>query len=204
MPISHKHKLIFIHIPKNAGTSITNHLQMSDVGHHKWQYYKIKYPTQWENYTKISVIRNPWGRVVSCYEYARMEKSYWHSSIGHAKAGKHLDYDLLKNLDFKECLNKLKNEPNKLKHQGWSDQSNYIVNDSKIVVDYTIKMDNINEKLSKILGFKITIPVVNSSNNANYKSYYKTPQMKNIVKDYYKKDIKLFNFKFNESNDNLN
>jgi hypothetical protein len=96
MPYSDKHKLIFIHIPKNAGTAITTSLEMNDVGHHKWEYYKNKYPEKWATYTKIAVLRNPWDRVVSNYEYARMEESHWHSTTGKARYSKHPDLDLLK------------------------------------------------------------------------------------------------------------
>ena len=114
MPVSDKYKLIFIHIPKNAGTAITNTLDMYDIGHHGWQYYKSKYPQKWEQYKKISVTRNPWDRLVSCYEYAKMDESYWHSKEGKSKAGKHLDYDLLKDKSFEECLQILKTNPSLL------------------------------------------------------------------------------------------
>ncbi len=87
-------------------------------------------------YFKFAVVRNPWDRVVSCYEYAKMEESYWHATKGKARAGKHLDYDLLKDCSFENCLDILKNTPQKLRHQGWANQSNYIYNGSKLMVDY--------------------------------------------------------------------
>ena len=43
MPVDHKRKLIFIHIPKNAGTSIEKHCDMNDTGHKSWKYYYSKY-----------------------------------------------------------------------------------------------------------------------------------------------------------------
>jgi hypothetical protein len=196
MPISDKHKLIFVHIPKNAGTSITNHLNMVDAGHHSWSYYARKYPHKWQKYKKISIIRNPWDRVVSCYEYAKMDDSYWHSSKNKARAGKHLDYDLLKDMSFLECLKLLENSPKKLRHQGWANQLNYISNGTKIMVDYLIDIKNINEELSKILNEKIEIPLINKSNNNNYRDYYKNDDMIKIVKDYYLMDVKSFNFNF--------
>ena len=196
MPISDKYKLIFVHIPKNAGTSITNYLEMQDIGHHKWNYYYYRYPDKWKEYKKISIIRNPWDRVVSCYEYSKMENSYWHSINGNGIAGKHLDYDLLKDLTFEECLYILKHKPKQLKHQGWANQIKYISKDNQIMVDHIIKIDDINKELSTILDKKIEIPIINKSHSNNYHDYYINENMINIVKDFYFMDIKVFNFKF--------
>lgn len=194
MPISDKHKLIFIHIPKNAGTAVTNTLGMTDIGHHGWQYYKSKYPQKWESYTKISIIRNPWDRVVSCYEYAKMEDSYWHSTKNKARAGKHLDYDLLKDKSFEDCLTILKNTPQKLRHQGWANQSNYIYDGDKLMVDYILDVNEIDSRLSEILNQEINIPKINVSNNNNYNDYYTNKEMIGVVLERYKLDI--LNFKY--------
>lgn len=196
MPISDEHKLIFIHIPKNAGTSITNTIGMTDIGHHRWQYYKLKYHQKWESYTKISIIRNPWERVVSCYEYAKMEESYWHAANGKARAGKHLDYDLLKDKSFEDCLMILKKTPTKLRHQGWTNQLDYISDGNNIMVDHLIEIGKINQELSYILDIDIEIPFINKSNSTDYRKYYSNDNMVNIVKDSYHMDIKYLNFKF--------
>lgn len=196
MPISDKYKLIFIHIPKNAGTAITNTLQMSDIGHHGWEYYKNKYPQKWDTYTKISVTRNPWDRIVSCYEYAKMDNSYWHSKEGKSRAGRHLDYDLLKEKTFGECLDIIKNNPQRLKHQGWSNQSNYIYNGDKLMVDYLLDINNLDLELSKILKTEIKIPKINASNDNNYINYYKNNDMIELVGNHYKIDVYNFNYNF--------
>ena len=199
MPISNQHKLILVHVPKNAGTSITNHLNMVDVGHHNWSYYAVNYPNKWREYKKISIIRNPWDRAVSCYEYAKMENSYWHSCDSKSKSGKHPDYELLKDKSFTECLNILKETPNKLKHQGWTNQLDYISKNNKIMVDHTICIESINKELSDILGEKIEIPIVNKSNNNRYQDYYINNDLIEIVKNHYLLDIESFNFKFSKN-----
>ena len=196
MPISDKHKLIFIHIPKNAGTSITNHLDMYDVGHHNWSYYAINYPNKWREYKKISIIRNPWDRTVSCYEYAKMENSYWHSSDGKSKAGKHPDYELLKDKTFVECLNILDSNSSVLRHHGWPNQCDYVVDRNSLMVDKIIDIQNINEELSSLLEIPVDIPIVNMSRTKSYKDYYSTKEMVDIVGEKYKVDIEYFNFKF--------
>lgn len=196
MPISDKYKLIFIHVPKNAGTAITDTLQMYDIGHHGWQYYKNKYPQKWDIYTKVSITRNPWDRAVSCYEYAKMDNSYWHSKDGKSKAGKHLDYDLLKEKSFEECLEILEKTPHLLKHQGWGDQSNYVYNGNQLMVDHILDINNINSELSKILKTEINIPKINVSNENNYTTYYKNQKMIDLINEYYKRDILNFNYRY--------
>lgn len=193
MPYSDKHKLIFIHIPKNAGTAITTSLEMNDVGHHKWEYYKNKYPEKWATYTKIAVLRNPWDRVVSNYEYARMEESHWHSTTGKARYSKHPDLDLLKDKSFKECVHILENSPGLLKHQGWSSQKEYIANDNHIVVDILIQCQDIEMVIQRLTNIKVN--KINQSNRNDYKSYYNDELIDTISK-IYKDDIKLFNFKY--------
>ena len=198
MPISDKYKLIFVHIPKNAGTSITNSLGMTDVGHHKWSYYKSRYPYQWATYKKISVIRNSWERAVSCFEYAKMESSYWHSTNGDARAGKHLDYELLKDKSFEDCMDILSDNPSQLKHQGWPSQYPYIMHNNKLMVDKVIDIKNIDKELSLLLGKPIEIPLINVSKTKDYKEYYPNKKTIGIVEKKYKEDIDYFNFNFEE------
>jgi len=169
---------------------------MEEIGHHKWDYYYKKYPVEWENYYKIGIVRNPWDRVVSTYEYAKMDKSYHHATNGPSLHGKHIDYDLLKNKSFTECIDLLKKTPQILRHQGWGNQYSYIHNGEKIVVDKIIKLENLNKDLSVILNKKIKMPYINKSNNNNYKSYYENKELTDSVKKHYIKDITYFNYEY--------
>jgi hypothetical protein len=195
MPISHKHKLIFVHIPKNAGTSIAEYFEMKDVAHHHWRYYRQIYPNEWNTYHKFAIVRNPWARVVSCYNYAKLEKSYWHSIDGNAKSGKHLDYEILKNKSFEECLHILRDTPKFLRHQGWTNQFEYIYDiQHTLMVNNVLRLENLEEDLYNCLGKKIELPKINISNNTDYKTFYKSVDMIDIVTNHYKTDINLFKY----------
>lgn len=194
MPISHKHKLIFIHIPKNAGTSICKNLDTEDVGHHKYDYYVSKYPKEWNEYKKIAIIRNPWSRTVSNYEYGKMSESYWHSFTKKTLYGPHPDYELLKNMSFEECVNSFYEDRTLLKHHGWSLQYNYITDQNKnIVVDILIDCENVNSEFKKL--FNIDLININQSKHKDYKEYY-NDDLINKISQIYKKDIQIFNFKY--------
>ena len=82
MTICHKRKLIFIHIPKNAGTSIIKAMcprpEREEVVFDKTiEEYKEYYGEYWDEYKKFTVIRDPIDRFISAYKYARMKESGW-------------------------------------------------------------------------------------------------------------------------------
>lgn len=197
MPISHDLKLIFIHIPKNAGTSVTESLNMVDRGHHDINYYRKKYDSCFGDYQSFAIVRNPWDRVASNYEYAKMKSSYHHSITGNARYGVHPDYELLKDKSFSDCLKILRDEPHLLQHQGWSTQTKWITDNDVIIVNNILKYEQINESITQVTGVpNLNLPVINKSNNRKFIQYYKTSEDINIVADIYKKDFNNFEYTF--------
>lgn len=76
MPHSQSIQTIFIHIPKNAGTSIEEWMQIDKTLFHKTingveldhlsgEQYKLGYPTLFDSYFKFAIVRNPFDRLVS-------------------------------------------------------------------------------------------------------------------------------------------
>lgn len=126
MPIDFEKKIIFIHIPKNAGTSVEKCYNMSHTGHHNWSYYKKVVGSEWKSYRKICIFRDPIDRLKSCYRYAKMKKSFWHSADGKSLDGKHPDYDVCLNNSINEVVDILINNPLSLKHLGWKTQFSWV------------------------------------------------------------------------------
>ena len=73
MIVSHKHKLIFTHIPKNAGTSIGQWLleHVSDAGEmpNTLKHHTPHHVHQHHDYTYFAVVRNPYDRLLSQYNF---------------------------------------------------------------------------------------------------------------------------------------
>ncbi len=172
MGISTKHKIIFIHIPKNGGSSVNKHFDSREGGHHKWDWYKKHYPKEWKEYFKFAIIRDPFERVVSNFEYAKMERSYWHSSDGNARFGVHKDYEKLKGKSFGECIRMLP----QLEYIGWKPQYIFINNEVNL-----FRLDQLPE-----LG------ITEHVNTSPRREKYYTPVLRAIVKKFYAKDIELW------------
>jgi hypothetical protein len=199
MPISNELKLIFIHIPKNAGTAITNSktAKFFSGGHQSAKEIMNQYPKEWNQYFKFAVVRNPWDRVVSNYEYAIMEKSYWHHINENNPGAAHFDYHTLKNKTFEDCVNLLYKNRESLRHQGWSPQYVWISdNDKNVLVDkifYHEKLDT-DEEFNKMIPDLEKVNI-STRKSTNYKDYY-TDDLINKVSEIYDYDIKLFKFEY--------
>ena len=103
--ISHKHKIIFIHIPKCAGTTINEILGLTASfensegtnGHGDMNYHA---PLLKKGYFCFSFVRNPFKRVCSLYHFFHTGKCMrW-------KQNKKT-HELIKKLSFKEFITKL-------------------------------------------------------------------------------------------------
>ncbi|ATU72892.1 hypothetical protein SXCC_02578 [Gluconacetobacter sp. SXCC-1] len=62
--------VLFIHIPKNAGTSLTRALYGMDVGHETIRYFRRRMP-QIAGLPSFAILRDPVRRFMSAYHYAR-------------------------------------------------------------------------------------------------------------------------------------
>jgi len=82
--ISHKHKFIFIHIPKTAGTTICSSWdgallkkicrETGTLGgtHKSALQLREMFPKEWDRYFKFTVVRNPFDRFVSKYFFKQL------------------------------------------------------------------------------------------------------------------------------------
>ena len=204
MPISDKHKLVFIHIPKNAGTSIEKSFHMRATGHKTWDTYQKQYLEEWSRYTSFCVVRNPFDRLVSNYEYARREESYWHSTTNPEQAtyGKHPDYEFLKDRSFSECVSAL---PHLIRngHPGWKPQHIWVCDGDHVHVNEVLQFESLSEDITRFCHHHDVSPIALQHLNATgnqvaYQEYYNEDLIE-VVSSIYRMDLDLFGYEFDNS-----
>jgi hypothetical protein len=199
--ISNKHKCIFVHIPKAAGSSIEHssifedqRLKMGERvgGHMSAMEYRDKYPDSFEKYFKFSLVRNPFSRLVSAYFYL-------------CKGGGKNRYDTQvfkkyfegEKVDFcKFCRNDLSKEMiNDIIHL--KPQYTFLCDNSmSIMVDFVGRQETFSADTKKIfrkLGLKYEHRHSLRSNNKHFSEYY-TEDMRTKVFDLYRTDFELFHY----------
>jgi len=173
-----QYKAIFIHIPKNAGTSIEQYFGNGSVRIQPSKHadiYEIKkrFKNSYNNYRKFTIVRNPYDKMVSWYFYLKKQ------------LGK--QYDIIE-------FNKWIEDPSKFWHANdpisfLKPQHEWIDNTVQI-----IKFENINKELNDFFKEEINLPITNESNHNYYLEYYNNKSL-NVISNRYKKDFEKFNYK---------
>ncbi len=215
--ISHPHKCIFIHIPKNGGASIEQliwldnerteeNLWMGFVSSQRNQYQtgalqhlfaenvlKAVGEKVYNEYFTFSMVRNPWDRAVSQYIYL-----FTRPDLQHFIGANH-------RTTFEEYLELTLLTP----HVHWQPQFMFLTNDAgESMVDYVGRFENYETSVKEIMakvhgkqerqgGSGLIIPHKNKSKREPYWMYY-NEVTREAVASIYQEDIQRYGYTFNE------
>lgn len=193
MTINHEKKLIFIHIPKNAGTSI-----IECLGHENLlmdvplSEYKKKYEKYWNIYTKFAVVRDPIDRFISTYKFILTKESSWFSFSGSDGLEKHNHYDICNLLDINQYINYIYHNPQEVNI--WlHNQNKFLRNENnEIEIDLILYYENLKEDLQKISINNIKW--LNKSDDIPNKITL-TNKSKYLLSEIYDDDYQIFGYK---------
>lgn len=194
MTINHEKKLIFINIPKNAGTSIIKAMGVENLYMDKTiGEYKEHYQEYWNDYTKFTSIREPIDRFISAYKFARMDQSGWFSATGEESLEKHHHYDLCNSMNINEYTSYIYKNPKEF--DLWIIPQTFIIsNENKeIEIDYYVRYENLLDDLKKI-GIE-NIEKLNTSKIEDDKVIQLTRKSKNMLYEIYDIDYQNFSYK---------
>lgn len=190
---SAEHNIMFVHIPKNAGTSIINSLSMDSkkVKHYPLsvlQSYMDK--KAFDKSIKIAVLRNPWERMASYYRY-RQEKKQDPTGM---EFGAWLRNGVIQyNMATYDSLPQIK----------WCVKQDFV--DLPKSIDYIFNYEKLSEQWEEFCQIEDIkakpLPILNSTGDYNYIQYYETLEDIVLVNNLFKSDIKLFNYDFGIPND---
>jgi hypothetical protein len=195
--------LLHIHIPKTGGTSLVHWIKALDPdakklckrAHQPASYISENHPSEFANYYKFAIVRNPWARAVSLYHYRQISTEL---QPPHWPSRKEID-----SLSFREVvLKSLERSPEEERVQ-WLEPSCYFwlnINDD-IAVDHICKLESIQRDIN-LMCEKLEIkgpalPHKNKSKHAHYVKYY-DDETRDIVARKYAKDIEHFGYTFGD------
>ncbi|MBC8421853.1 MAG: sulfotransferase family 2 domain-containing protein [Pelagibacteraceae bacterium] len=197
MLVNHKRQLLFIHIPKNAGTTFKNILY-STHGDVEWQKpfgTKKKYTHQplksfvasfpeCKDYKVITIIRNPYERALSWYTYYRTP-SYYNK---HPQM-RSIHYAQQSFLEFLKWYDRNFKSKWEMLPQTW-----WYSHKKKLHSDYQIRFENFNNDINKLcdelnMDLSFDIPHNNKSKESlEVKDVYSDESI-SIINRWYEKDF---------------
>ena len=220
MPIIDKQKMIFIHIPKTAGTSIEEalidyelnmrgdlrhwygNINYIDVNNNRCRYeldhstisYMINQSKFYDKtYFKFCVVRNPYERLASEFNHCKSRGSRF---IKKHKTFKDFVYYLRDNFHVVENNETINHHL--ISH--YLPQYKFTHHKGICMMDFVIRFETLKKdwlKLCQIKGLDLhelhKSQKYSSKKKYNYKHYY-TDELRNIVYKLYKKDFEIFNY----------
>jgi len=197
MPVSFKHKLIFIHIPKNAGTSIRESLIDIDPDVIYWRYHHTaeeynEFLTRTKDFFKFTFVRNPWDRTISHYLYLKCDQHKKHR----LEAWEHIQ-----NLSFEDFIMSTVMQLDWLKVDG-----------NLVPLDFIGRVETFDQsiaELNRLAGIKLKPKHLrkgadqtfehdrhgDTRKDKHYSNYY-TPKTRKMVEERFHEEIKMFGYRF--------
>ncbi|WP_422362436.1 sulfotransferase family 2 domain-containing protein [Reichenbachiella sp.] len=188
-------KCIFVHIPKAAGIAISQSLFNNlGGGHETIRYYQeILKPSDFDSFFKFTIVRNPWDRLYSAYEYLKQ------GGFG-INDKKWFDENIAKYNSFENFVMNWLSIENCKKYIHFLPQKHFIENKhGQVELDFVGNFETIQDdfsEISKQLKRRIQLKHINSRKvSRNYKSAY-TKGMIEKVREVYSIDLEVLNYGF--------
>jgi hypothetical protein len=186
--IDHARKLIFVHIARTGGTSIEEAL----MGRDWWkidpdskhlsasQTRQLYGDDVWQRYTKFSVVRNPWDRLVSMWA-----TGWWWSEQTHL--------DGQKPTSLQQFIATLRPHP----HERYEALHYHQILDEPLdaILRFETLVDDFATLLARCASAPIALPHAERRERAPYRDYYDA-QSRDLVMDLFARDIADYKYSF--------
>ena len=200
MFINHTHKFIFIHIPKNGGTSIRNSF---DINGYDKRVVRKPYPHDtsteireycgeevWNTFYKFAVVRNPYDRLVSFYHFHKSNQ--YTEPYGRERAFKYNFKDWVINIAKQEKRTEYAVQRSGGRIVG-NTQFSYLSMQPNKIIRFENLQEDFNEVCSDIGIEPYELPHYNKSEHEPFESYY-DDELKEIVYGMFIVDFKRFRY----------
>jgi chondroitin 4-sulfotransferase 11 len=213
VPISHRLRCIFVHIPKTAGTSVEQALGMFGDWRQEDLQMMFGYtgrrmpngeelsspflqhltarelskilPTEIWSYFRFAIVRNPWDRMVSVYSNKDPHLCNLARMQGIEFDGTSFDDFVAKTME--------------LDHAHLRPQTDFVLGEhGELLLDYVGKWERLAQDFADVcdrLGVQLTLPRENISQRSHYRDYY-SQSSRDMVAARYQADIEMFDYEF--------
>jgi len=183
---------IFIHIPKTAGTSVAKLIWGGGSRHVRCQEYLQANPKKFSRFFKFTIVRNPWDRLVSSYEFLRQ------GGLAPADA-QFAAREVIPWSDFGEFVRHGLPRPQVRSWVHLRPQTDWVCDEAMLNrMDFTGRFESLDDDFAVIsarLGIPNGLPVTNRSNRSDYRIYY-DDETRHIVAELYRSDIEEFGYTY--------
>jgi hypothetical protein len=195
-----KHRCVFVHIPKCAGTSICGSLFGNIVSNHLSiaEYGVVFSREEFDSYFKFAFVRNPWDRLVDAYYF--LKEGGWNE-----RDKKWYQENLSAYNNFGSFVKMWVNPDNIKKCPHFRPQRDFICieGDNTPIVDFIGYFENLYQDFTYVsnrIGISAELMHLNRtpSREKDYKAYYDN-EMIEIVSDAYRDDIRILGYNFDNS-----
>ena len=201
-PIIPDKKLAFVAIPKNAGTSIRCAFGVAQGFVEQGQIVRKVHKKPWpsvhtkkdiqalkqEGYLRFCVARNPWVRLVSC----------WQEKIGKLTARQPNKFQL--NMNFSHFARAVHAIPDKKSNRHFRSQLSYVYDGDVLLVDHFLRFETLRADW-EMLQERFDLPALRHHRHTgaddSYRALYeKSPEARALVAKRYARDIEYFGYVF--------
>lgn len=190
--------IIFVHIPKNGGTSVNRTLYGRFMGHSTAADIRRWAPRAFDKLPSLALSRNPWDRCLSAYRFARAGQAndaptdvgMSPNPVYQSKAFESFERFVLEWLPNVDLL-----EQDHVFHP----QQRFISDGTKSIVTHVGKIEEMGAfetYVSEILGRGISFGHENHTGKGDSYQKYFTPEMVDNVARIYSSDINRFGYTF--------
>jgi len=202
MLISVRYRLIFIHVQKTAGTSVSEFMQSRldakrNGGKHEYACeVKSRIPDEiWQDCFKFSFVRNPWDRLASWY---------LHINRHYTRPGDNPFFDYLRSIG--DTFENFVLYGDKTIATPWggrnlfTNQFDQLSSENQLLVDFVGRFESLESDWKRILdrvGYtgEANLPHINAIARKHYREIY-TRQAREVVEEKFQKDINVFGYSF--------
>ncbi|WP_428737639.1 sulfotransferase family 2 domain-containing protein [Sulfurimonas sp.] len=187
----YKNKIIFIHVPKAAGTSISYSVYSRTLGHFKARLLKKVLGDLFDKSFKFSVVRNPYNRVRSAYKFVK-QNGTGIMGIRNKKVYSSYKFDTF------ESFVKLWLKETDITKEDYVFQPQYLFThdeNKNILLDKVWKLEEFEKFTREIIHYIDIEQIYHLNESSKDKKEYVWPEeLREIVYEKYKDDFLLFGY----------